>query len=252
MRNLFPQNLPFTLIIVVLAMLGSSCSTQSRYIEEGLDKVIKQNREVSNFTVLLYDMDYAQGKYLHQYQVLTMEPDSTFEENTTDWLEVSPRFFKAHQDHLGMELASKENGKLEKETAPAGYSQYVGNPQYGRWVDRGGSSFWEFYGKYAMLNAIFNMGGRPARYSYWDTYNRDYRGRGSVYYGPSRYYGTTSYVNNTNKGKQSAWGKKPSSFKQSVRNRVSRSSSTSSRTSRSSSRYSGSSTRSRSRGGFGK
>ncbi len=234
-------------------MLGCSSSNSYRYMEEGLDKVIKQYREVPNFTILLYDMDYQNNKYLHQYEVVTMNADSSLENKTTDWLEVSPTFFKTHQNNLGMEIASKVNGKLTKKVAPAGYSQYVGNPRYGQWRERGGSSFWEFYGKYAMLSTVFNMMSRPARYSYWDTYDRNYRGGGSPYYGPSGYYGTDSYVNNTSRGKQSSWGKKPASFKQKVRNQVSRSTSSSSRrTSRSSSRYSRSSSRSRSSGGFGK
>lgn len=249
MRQLFQ----IAIFLIVIAIFATTrCSTGSRYMEEGLDKVIKSYSAVPNFTILLDDMDYANGDYLHQYRVLTMSPDSTFDEQTTEWLEVSPRFFRQNQGNLGMELASKEDGQLTKNVAPAGYSQYVGNPRYGRWEDRNGTSFWVFYGRYAMLRSAFNMGGRPARYDYWDTYDREYRSSGAPYYGRGGYYGTDSYVNSNPRGKQSTWGRRPASFKESVRNRVSRSNSTTSRTSRSSSRYSSSSTRSRSSGGFGK
>jgi len=50
-------------------------------------------------------------------------------------------------------------------------SQLVGNPNYGRWQSgSNGSSFWEFYGKYALFSSLI---GRPYSYGYWSR-NRDY------------------------------------------------------------------------------
>lgn len=234
----------------------SPAPTSYEYTEEGLDKVIKQLREYPDFTILLYDMDYANGDYVHKYQVLVEKPDSTFEEEITSWLEVSPSFFQKHESNLGMEIASKEDGVVQNDVAPAGYSQYVGNPQYGQWVQRNGTSFWEFYGKYAMLSSVFNMMNRPARFDYWNDYDQRYRGSSGPYYGPGGYYGTRSYTQ-TNKGSQTSWGSKPQSFKERVRSRVSQStaqtsrSRSSNRVSRSSSRYSGSSSYRSRGGGFG-
>lgn len=253
------MNLRITAILFVCSsflLTLSSCSSGSgyRYVEEGLDKVIKQYREVPNYTILLYDMNYQNNQYVHKYQVLLQGKDTSFNETLTDWLEVSPTFFQKNEGNLGMELASKKDGKLTKEVAPAGYSQYVGSERYGQWVQRDGGSFWEFYGKYALLSSVFNMFSRPAYYSSWNTYDRDYRGRSTPYYGTGGYYGTGSYVN-TSSGKNTTWGKQPSSFKQKVRSQVNQSVSSSkrsSRTSRSSSRYSRSSSRSRSGGRGGK
>ncbi len=46
-------------------------------------------------------------------------------------------------------------------------SQMVGNPNYGQWrTDSSGSSFWEFYGKYALLSQLFG-GGRSIYYNSW-------------------------------------------------------------------------------------
>ncbi|MEL7119812.1 MAG: hypothetical protein AAFO07_10235 [Bacteroidota bacterium] len=257
----------FTLLFLLLTAFGcefdsgrsnsyQNPNSSYSYMEEGLDKVIKQNRAVTDFTVLLYDMNYDNGQFLHQYQVIT-PVDTTFETTTTGWLEVSSDFFQQHENDLGMEVASKTDGVLDKAVAPAGYSQYVGNEKYGRWVERDGTSFWEFYGRYAMLSSVFHMVASPARYGYYNDYNRYYRGRDS-YYGPSGYYGTSRYTN-TNAGNKTTWAKQPATFKESVRSQVSRSSNpsrtstgtrtTSNRTSRSGSRYSGSSSRSRGGGG---
>ncbi len=231
----------------------SYASNSASYTKEGLDKVIEKYRSVDNFTILLYDMNYENSEYKHKYQVITEEVtanDTTVDETVTDWYTVTPGFFKTHQDHMGMELASKDDGKLSKTVAPAGYSQYVGNEKYGQWEQRNGTSFWAFYGQYAFMRSLFGLDYYPARYGYWDTYYNDYRGRRN-YTGPSGYYGTSRYVSGS-KGKSTTWGSKPSSFKQDVRSRVQRSTSTTNRTSRSSGRYSSSSrTRSRS-GGFGK
>ncbi len=240
-------------------MILSSCEEkQSRkYQKEGLDKVIQKHSDKMDYTILLNDMNYEGDKYLHKYQVIYPTGDSTFENEITEWYPVSERFFNTHIDNMGMELASKTNGKLTKTVSPAGYSQYVGNEKYGRWNNRDGGSFWEFYGKYAMISSMFHMFSSP-RYSYYDDYRRNYGPYGRTYYGPNNTYGTKSYAKSKS-GSRTTWGQKPSSFKDKVRSRVSRSSSNksssfssrNSKTNRNSNRYSKSNTRSRG-GGIGK
>lgn len=244
--------LPSILAVLLIIMAGCGGSS-NRYMEEGLDTVIKQYRDTPTYTILLYDQNYESGKYQHQYQVLIPKNDTTFETVETPFYEVSDRFFNANIDNLGMELAHKKDGKLTKSVAPAGYSQYVGNEKYGRWTQRNGGSFWEFYGKFAFMNSMFNMFSSPARYGYYDDYRRNYAPAGRTYRGPNNYYGTQSYMK-SNKGRTTTWNSKPSSFRSDVRSRVQRSSTASSRSkvNRSSNRYSSkSSSRSRS-GGFGK
>jgi hypothetical protein len=247
--------------LVFFPILTNNCSHRKRqsgsftYMEEGLDKVIKELRQEPDFTILLYDMNYKNNKYYHQYQTLVPTSDSTFKQDVSDWLEVSDPFFQKHVNDLGMELASKQNNVLEKETAPAGYSQYVGNERYGHWTQRNGSSFWEFYGRYAFMSSMFHLIARPAYRNYWGDYNSHYRGMGRTYYGPGGYYSTRQYASTA--GKNTSWGKRPQSFKENVRSRVSRSStknsssSNSRRTTRSGSRYSGSSSYRSRGGGFG-
>jgi len=232
-----------------------------------VDVLIRDLSAEQNFSIILYDMDYDEAKkqYKHQYNVL-LEKADTVEAKTTEWLPVSSTFFNQNAENMGMELASKKDGKVSKVAAPAGYSNYVGNEKYGQWKERDGNRFWEFYGKYAFMTSMFRMATFPVGYSTWNDYNSNYYGRRS-YYGPTtngqRMYGTNSSYSKTNTS--SAWNKRPTDFKSRVRSQVQRStptksssastatqrSSTQQKTTRSSSRYSSSSTRSRG-GGSGK
>ncbi|PCH73015.1 MAG: hypothetical protein COB98_11230 [Flavobacteriaceae bacterium] len=207
------------------------------------------------------DFKEAESKYFHKYQIITENGDS-IQSKESPWTQVNDTFFDANVNNMGMELVSKKNGKLSKIAAPPGYTNYVGNKQYGQWQQRDGNSFWEFYGKYAFMSSMFRMAMFPVRYSYWNDYNRNYYGRGRSYYGPvsnkRNMYGTNS--NYTKSNTSSSWNKKPTSFKSRVRSSVSRSATatksrnarrSAARQSRNTSRYSKSNTRSRS-GGFGK
>jgi hypothetical protein len=244
--------------IILLIIFARGCGGGSGFTKNPVDDIIKEMKDVPTFTILLHDMN-VEGSisktYKHQYRVLT-QSDSVPEETITPWYEVKRDFFEKHINHMGMEIASKKDGKVSKNVAPPGYSNYVGNSRYGRWRNRSdGSSFWEFYGKYAMMSSMFSMMAMPVRRSYYDDYRSNYYGTSRTYYGPrtgsgSYMYGTGSAYTRTN-NPRSSWSSKASnrSFRQRVRSGVSRSSS---RTSRSSSRYRSSSSRSRSSGGFGK
>jgi len=75
-------------------------------------------------------------------------------------------------------------------------SQLIGNPQYGHWNHSGGTSFWEWYGMYAMFSNVFG-GGYGGRYYYNDwLYRRDYS-----YYND---YGNRYYSSNKQKRAESA------------------------------------------------
>lgn len=180
--------------------------------------------------------------YKHQYRILTIEND-TPKEIITDWQEVSEQFFQENANYMGMEIAAKDStGKVSRTAAPPGYSNYVGNPRYGHWASGSGGTFWEFYGKYAMMSSIFNMMTYPA---YRDRYS-DYR---------SNYYGSRPYYGRSRTGSQ-LWGTSGASTTNRTNSKWSKASSRtnafSSKSSRTGSRFSSSfSSRSRS-GGFGK
>lgn len=236
------------LLYPLLALLFISCG--SDFEKSPLDKFTKELSDVPAYSVILHDMN-VEGTvfedYFHQYEIIKVGKNGEPEKVITPWTEVSEDVFREHIDHMGMEVLSKgEDGKVSKTAAPPGYNNFVGNQQYGQWVQgNNGSSFWQFYGQYMFLNTMFNMATFPARRSYYDTYRTDYYGR-KPYFGPSssgggRTFGTGStYTSRTSAG--STWNTKNTSFKNRVRNSVTRSGS----------RYSGSSsTRSRG-GGFGK
>lgn len=243
---------------------------QISYEKSPVDELIRDMSQEQNFSIILYDMDYSEAtnKYKHQYNVLIERTDTILTENT-GWMAVSAAFFQQNVDNMGMEIASKKDGKVSKSAAPAGYTNYIGNEKYGEWrKDNQGNTFWEFYGKYAFLSSMFRMAMFPVRYSMWNDYHSNYYRYGRNYYGPSnngrRTYGTSSNYAKANT--KSSWNNKSSNFKSSVRNKVqpssARSTSTKSsstkkrtnytKTTRSSSRYNSSSSY-RSRGGsYGK
>ena len=135
-----------------------------------------------------------------------------------------------------MEVAGKKDGRLTKQVGPPGYSNYVGNKQYGSWrTDSNGNSFWAFYGQYAFISSMMGMGMSPIYRTHYNDYGR-YSSAGRSYYGPrsasgvSR-YGTFSETSKRNNPAFHSRYQSKSAFKNKVDSKVSRS--------RSGSRYGG-------------
>ena len=240
-------------IMLFFRMCTTSCNVRTspkEFYKSPVDDMIRDMSEAATYSIILHDMDVEgtfSKDYKHKYKIIkqpTLDADPVTD--TTGWFDVNEGFFNQHINHMGMELASKsEDGKVTKTASPPGYNNYIGNQRYGHWVNRNGSSFWEFYGQYAFMSSMFNMMSYPVRRSYYDDYYTNYYGRGRTYYGPSgpggrSYYGTDGRIQSSRSNK--TWYSKASnqSFKQRVN----------SSTSRSGSRFSGSSS-SRS-SGFGK
>jgi len=139
---------------------------------------------------VLEDMEIREGyevEFYHTYK--RIEVDRNNQSKSSDQTQkVSKSFFQQHEKNLGMTLESKPKGKYDfeadKQTAPPGYG-YVGNSHYGQWKrDSHGNSFWEFYGKYALMRDLFWGPSfyRPIYRSDWDGY-RQSRSTGRTYYG---------------------------------------------------------------------
>lgn len=250
----------YFLFFAMLLLLGG-CTSEKKFVKNPVDIMIRDMNAEKIFSIILYDME-VEGNfsktYRHQYQVIT-EKNGIPNDKLTNWQEVGKDFFLFHENNMGMEVASKDTtGKVSKGVSPAGYSNYVGNQKYGNWVQRDGGSFWEFYGKYAMLSSVFHMMTYPARRSYYNDYHGNYRNSGRSYYGPTSNgrtaYGT--YGDANSKTRTNSRYTNSSSFKNKVNSRVQRSNSSTKKTStsqkrtRSSNRYTSSSrSRSSSRGG---
>ncbi len=223
-----------------LIVLFSGCGGGG-YEKNPVDILIRDMSGSKSFSIILYDMDVKGNfskEYFHQYRIIeTVDsnpnddlPGET-DEVTTEWLQVPKSHFEKNVDNMGMEIAAKsDDGTVTKVASPPGYSNYVGNSQYGQWrTHHDGYSFWEFYGQYAFMRSMFNLATFPARRSYYDDYRGGYYGS-RPYYGPRTSgvptYGTNSRYSSQHKSNTS-WSKNPrkNSFTQRVNNSVKRSNS---------------------------
>ena len=226
-------------LLLVLGVCLTACS--SKFQKAPIDDIIRDMPEGEVFSIILHDMD-AEGTfsytYYHQYQLIVGN-DENIESELTEWIEVSEEEFNKYVNDMGMEIAARDStGTLTKSVAPPGYNNYIGNRRYGSWHSSGGQSFWVFYGQYAFMSSMFRLATWPVNRGYYD----GWRGSTGTYYGPGgTYYGTSSAYNQT-RNTSSTWNSKPSSFRDQVRSRASRSTG-----------RTGTSSSSRSRsGGFGK
>lgn len=127
-----------------------------------------------------YSLDDALSKCYHRYTYVR----NGVKDKDTDWEEVSCDTFEQDEDNLGMAILAKSMGEFEEERdttpAPPGMAE-VGNPKYGQWKTDAstGSSFWEFYGQYALMRDL--LGGPVYRDDY-DDWRTNYRRR-TPYYG---------------------------------------------------------------------
>jgi hypothetical protein len=140
--------------------------------------------------------------------VTTHLTDATSKTGTTtsdeQWVAVSQTTYNAMRNDLGMAIEHKAAGKYDYEAdhvaQPAGFAYMAppsqGSNQYGYWQNRGGESFWVWYGQYALLrDLLFNHSYRPLPRDDWEGY-RTYHDRGQTYYG--RDYGSETPRYGTN------------------------------------------------------
>ena len=238
-----------TLIALALtfAFLAAGCGSS----RSPLERLKRDLAKYPEYSIILEDMKEDGNfftDYFHRYKYVYGEATGhgdtlTYQNDITEWQRLEEKEYRKYENFLGMILVSKTaDGKVSDVQYPPGY-QYVGDSRYGTWrTDSHGNSFWEFYGKYALISSMFGMFNRPIYRNDWNDY-RDYRGRGQTYYGPNREYGTNgTQTKQTHKSffdrRVERDRQKKSSFSQKVQQRTRRSNM--------------SGTRSRSRGGSGK
>ncbi|WP_338812063.1 hypothetical protein V9L05_11760 [Bernardetia sp. Wsw4-3y2] len=128
----------------------------------------------STYSVILSDSEETNKKFKY---TIVYQNGTVPTTKTTDFLKVTDSTYNFFLDDVGMEILSNKGQQITQ----AGYSNYVGNSQYGTWKQNDEGSFWEFYGKYALLSTLFNSN-RIYRDDY-STYNRYYRTSNRPYYG---------------------------------------------------------------------
>ena len=159
-----------------------------------VELIKKDLRDVPSYSIILEDMD-EKGTFFknfyHKYNILA--EDKAYR---TDWMKVPEDYYRRNENFLGMTLLSKKGGQFDTSAGPPGYN-YVGDERYGKWQkDSSGSSFWEFYGKYALISHF--LGGSRIYRNDYSTY-RDYRSQGRPYYGQNKQYGTNGRVTKSQK-----------------------------------------------------
>lgn len=188
-----------TWILLLTLVLLSACGGHN-YVENPTDQFVKEYFSSKTFSVVLFDMDVNGTffkSYKHKYKIIAENSDGEVNQADTDWIEVSPKYFQANENNLGMELVSKgDDGKINKSVGPAGFNSYVGNSRYGEWrSDGSGGSMWAFYGRYMFMSQMFGLMGRPAYYRHYNDYYSNYR-YSRPYYGTAKSggsrYGTNS------------------------------------------------------------
>ncbi len=161
------------------------------------DPVLQLQKKLDRFpeyAIILNDMRHEGNfftDYFHQYKVIVNENKdvAAHEQVLSDWQRVSTGFYRKHANNLGMVLAAKTvGGEKSNIPQPPGY-QYIGNQQYGRWVERDGTSFWEFYGKYALISSVFSMMHSPFYRHDYHVF-RDRQRRNLPYYGKRNEFGS--------------------------------------------------------------
>jgi hypothetical protein len=218
-------------LLLALLLLISACAPSS-----SLERLNRQLSKYPEYSIILEDMK-EEGNffldYFHRYKIVLgnnseNSKELEYQSGITDWYRITKQEYEKYYDFLGMVLVSKsKTGQTSSDKYPPGY-QYVGDPSYGTWQqDSRGNSFWEFYGKYALISHMFGMFGRPVYRSDWDTY-RNHRRQGAPYYGPSRQYGTRgTYTKRTNKSfferRQSRDSVRQARFSEKIKQRTRRS-----------------------------
>ncbi len=217
-------------------------------------QTIINDQGADNFALVLNDMDITEDEkniiYRHKYIILKPKEDR-LDVDSTDWTNVSEAFFTTHENDLGMELASYNEGTFSSTAKPVGFDWAIGNEKYGEWVVDSTSTTgtdpnqqqerrWRYRpGSFLLTYWMFSR--RSTGFGTYSNYANNYRGKTPFYGSGANSYGTNSPYQKANRSQ--FYSRKTSNASWSTHN---------TRKSKSSSRFGGSSkTRGRS-GGFGK
>jgi len=147
--------------------------------------------------------------YYHKY--LKEENGETSE---TGWIKVDPSFYEQNLEFLGMAILSKPFGVFEQDrltqATPPGMA-YVGNDKYGEWKKDGqGTSFWSWYGRYALFSHLFFFPPSYFHYGSWNGWRNNYGHRpyfGKTQNGNQQYGTRGSFVKQSPKYQSSNFSK---------------------------------------------
>lgn len=117
--------------------LPSMCNSTKNLTADPIAELIKTYKERKHFTVLLYDMDVEgtfSKDYKQRYRIL-YDSAETVSVRLSPWFAVSSAYYSQQENNVGMEVAAKsyQDGMVRRIIGPPGYTNYIGNRQYGYW-----------------------------------------------------------------------------------------------------------------------
>lgn len=120
-----------------LFILPSTCN-KGNINTDPIQELITQNQATPQFTILLYDMEKTgvfSKEYKHKYRLIKEENGRVVAKDT-DWFPIGSAYYNQHESNVGMEVAAKdEAGTIKRVVGPPGYTNYIGNQEYGYWTE---------------------------------------------------------------------------------------------------------------------
>lgn len=170
-------------LITSLSSEASSEGRQYQLLANRMNDVKKLRRQFGNPNELIPEVE----------GIIKASDPAVFNDALVDPINVIADMSEGKLPRIGV-LPKDEEKKFNSVNDYGAGSQLVGNPAYGYWNQSGGTSFWEWYGMYAMFSSL--MGGNRVYHNDWNrgrpySYYQDY---GMDYYGSNRYrnkYGST-------------------------------------------------------------
>jgi hypothetical protein len=98
--------------------------------------------------------------YWHRYRMIWQAPQGP-QADSTPWRRIPREQYDEETPLEGLAVAARQDGRsLDGPVAPE--MAFVGNDRYGHWSrSPGGDSFWEWYGKYALMRDLMGTSHRP-------------------------------------------------------------------------------------------
>jgi len=186
-------------------------------------QVLVNELSTEEYSIVLNDMDITEDDdniyYKHKYVILKPKEDK-IEVDSTEWLNVGEEFFMSNEKNLGMEIASRHDGRFSGIPKPVGFDWAVGNEKYGEWkIDTTSTEKtvqvkkWHYHNG-SRFFLMYWMFSRRTPFSTYNDYASTARNRKAYYGYGNNTYGTNSSYNKvkragfySRKAKNTSWNK---------------------------------------------
>jgi hypothetical protein len=123
--------------MVAFFALPNMCNSE-QIKTDPIGQLLKENEAATPFTILLYDMEKTgvfSKEYKHKYRLIKKENGRVVAKDTK-WFPIGSSYYNQHENNVGMEVAAKNtDGRVRRVVGPPGYTNYIGQAQYGYWTE---------------------------------------------------------------------------------------------------------------------